>query len=238
MNLFIPLDRYCLFSAPFDRAHISPEALNRVQESAKTAGLNPDLLVDHSQDYLLFGFFAHNSEFPANIEDLNKEDLVGLIDQIMEHWHPDLRRLIKESDRSSIQPTRFKASTLIDPRESTNVTLLGDSIHNMPPVGGLGGNMALHDAWALSQALVDVQRGASPLVSAIHSYETGMRKQGYRAVRSALRYTRLMSTNNRLERFGTRTWFRTCGVIPPLKRVFEDQWTRPMRNELQPMHAG
>lgn len=107
---------------------------------------------------------------------------------------------------------------------------LGDAIHNMPPVGGLGGNMALRDAWSLTQALTDVQSGRASLLPAIRAYEADMRAHGFAAVRAALGYMQRATTSKRLERLSSRTWFRLCHVIPPLKRIFEDQWTRPMRN--------
>ena len=107
----------------------------------------------------------------------------------------------------------------------------------MPPVGGLGANMALRDAWSLARSLTDVHHGMSPLLPAIQAYESEMRAYGFAAVRAALGYTQQAITSNRMERFGARTWFRICHAIPPLKRVFEDQWTRPMRNELQQASA-
>ena len=108
-----------------------------------------------------------------------------------------------------------------------------DAIHNMPPVGGLGGNMALCDAWRLARALTDVQYGSSALRPAIQLYEAEMRAHGFAAVRAALGYTHQAITSKRPERLGSRAWFRACHAIPPLKQVFEDRWTRPMHNQLK-----
>jgi 2-polyprenyl-6-methoxyphenol hydroxylase-like FAD-dependent oxidoreductase len=231
MNLIMPPDRYCLFSAPFEHAHTSAEALDSVREKAKAAGLNPDLLIDTTRDYILWGFIAQAHDFSDDVRRLDGQSLQRVIGRLIEKWHPDLRRLIAEADPESVGFNTFKASTLIGPWESTNVTLLGDAIHNMPPVGGLGGNMALRDAYALAHALTDVQHGVMPLLPAIQAYEAGMRKHGFAAVRAALGYTQLVITNNRIERFASRAWFRICNALPPLKRVFEDRWTEPMRNQ-------
>lgn len=232
MNLIMPPDPYCLFTAPFDRTHTSAEALNSVRERAKEASLNPDLLVDTTQDYLLWGFFTHRHEYPVDMQRLDEHGLLRVVGQMIQKWHPDLCRLVAEADSSSISLNPLKTSTLIDPWKSTNVTLLGDSIHNMPPVGGLGGNMALRDASALVRALTAVQHGTSSLLPAIGVYEAEMRAYGFAAVRAALGYTKQAITSKRLERLGSRAWFRICHAIPPLKRVFEDQWTGPMRNSL------
>ena len=90
----------------------------------------------------------------------------------------------------------------------------------MPPVGGLGGNIALRDAWLLVQALTNVQHDKSSLLPTIQAYEAEMRLYGFAAVRAALRYTQQAITSNRLERLGSRAWFQVCNAIPPLKRVF------------------
>jgi 2-polyprenyl-6-methoxyphenol hydroxylase-like FAD-dependent oxidoreductase len=231
MNLIMPSDRYCLFSAPFEHAHTSAEALGSVREIARAAGLNPDLLIDTTRDYILWGFIAQVHDFSDDMRRLDGQSLQRVIGRLIDKWHPDLRRLIAEADPESVGFNTFKASTLIGPWESTNVTLLGDAIHNMPPVGGLGGNMALRDAYALAHTLTDVQHGVMPLLPAIQAYEAGMRKHGFAAVRAALGYTQLVITNNRIERFAFRAWFRACNAFSPLKRVFEDRWTEPMRNQ-------
>ena len=150
MNLTMPTDGYCLFSAPFEHTYMSAEALDSIREKAKAAGLNPDLLIDNTQDYVLWGLFGHMHDFPDDARHLDGQGLLRVMGQITEKWHPDLRRLVAEAEPESVAFNSFKVSTLVDPWESTNVTLLGDAIHNMPPVGGLGGNMALRDAYALA----------------------------------------------------------------------------------------
>jgi 2-polyprenyl-6-methoxyphenol hydroxylase-like FAD-dependent oxidoreductase len=91
--------------------------------------------------------------------------------------------------------------------------------------------MALRDAYALAQTLTDIQRGRLPLLPAIQAYEAEMRRYGFAAIRAALGYTQLSITRNRIKRFTSRTWFRACNALPPLKHAFEDQWTEPMRNQ-------
>lgn len=75
-------------------------------------------------------------------------------------WHPDLRRLLAESDPAARGAQRFVASPLPAPRPSSRVTLLGDAVHVMPPTGGLGGNSALRDAHRLTLALSAVAHAA------------------------------------------------------------------------------
>jgi 2-polyprenyl-6-methoxyphenol hydroxylase-like FAD-dependent oxidoreductase len=234
-NLIMPPDRYFLASFPIDRVPASAEALNSVCEKAKAAGLNPELLIDNTPDHMLWGFFAPINECSLDMRCLDGHGLQRVVGEMMEGWHPDVCRLVAESDPSSISVTSFKASTLIGPWESSNVTLLGDSIHNMPPVGGLGGNMALRDACSLANALTVVERGKLPLVPAIQAYEAEMREYGFAAVRTALRRTEQMVMSNRIERSALRTYFRICNTVPPLKRAFESKWIAAMmRNRPRP----
>lgn len=236
MNLIMPPEPYCLFTAPFDHTHTAVETRNNLREKARDAGLNPDLLLEKTQDYLLWGFFAHASAYPVGMQDLDESGLLRVVSQMIKRWHPELQRLIAESAPNSVSLNTFKSSTLIAPWKSTNVTLLGDSIHNMPPVGGLGGNMALRDAHALTLALTSVQHGTTPLLTAVESYEAEMRKYGFAAVRAALGYTRQAVMHNRMGRLGLRTVFRTVNAVPPLKRAFEGRWSQPMR--AQPVQAS
>src|SRR4030095_11282205 len=113
-------------------------------------------------------------------------------------------------NHNSVSLTPLKTSLPIAPWQSTHITLLGDAIHNMPPVGGLGGNMALRDASQLAQALAAVQRGQTPLLPAIQAYEAEMREHGFAAVNAALGYTRQTISTNRLAREMGKTWFRMC----------------------------
>ena len=230
MNLILPPSRYALFSAAFDRAHASADELNRIRERAEAAGLDQELLLDNAQDYMLWAFIAHADAYSANTAKLDGRALQQLLGRMIEGWHPTLRRLIAASDPISVSLNPFKTSVRIPSWESTNVTLLGDAIHNMPPVGGLGGNMALRDASQLARALVAVQRGELPLVPAIHTYEADMLAYGFDAVDAALEYTRQAISANRLAREIGKTWFRVCNLVPPLRRAFEAQWTRPMRS--------
>ncbi len=242
MNLIMALDPYCLFAAPFDRTHISAEARSLVRERATVAGLNPDLLIDTTQDYLLWGFFTHQQAYPVDMQRLDELRRLAVVSQMTERWHPALRRIFAEAEPGSISLNPLKTSTLIDPWESTNVTLLGDAIHNMPPVGGLGGNMALRDAASLVQALTFAQRGTMPIQSAIRTYEAEMRMYGFAAVRAALGYMQQAITSNRLARLGSRAWFRLCRAVPVCKQMVEDRWAQPMRSQpdraIQPTHRA
>jgi 2-polyprenyl-6-methoxyphenol hydroxylase-like FAD-dependent oxidoreductase len=230
MNLIMPPRRSALFTAAFDRMPTPAEVRNRLRERAAADGLDPELLFDTTQDYMLWAFIAPTGAYPAGTPSHDGPALQHLVGQMMESWHPVLRRIIAASDAKSVSLNPFKTSVPLKPWASTNVTLLGDAIHNMPPVGGLGGNIALHDASLLARTLTAVQRGHLPLLPAIQAYEAEMCAYGFAAVDAALGYTRQAIASNRLAREVDKTWFRLCNVLPPLKHVFEDRWATHMRN--------
>src|SRR6266851_515108 len=89
-----------------------------------------------------------------------------------ETWHPLLRWVIAESDPSSLVGVPLHTALPVPAWPTTTVTLLGDAIHTMTPLQGLGGNTALRDAAVLRYHLVEADRGRSGLLSALHAYES------------------------------------------------------------------
>jgi 2-polyprenyl-6-methoxyphenol hydroxylase-like FAD-dependent oxidoreductase len=147
------------------------------------------------------------------------------VGRLIAGWHPDLRRLLAESDPASRGALSFTVSPQIAPWESTNVTLLGDAIHTMPPTGGLGGNTALRDARLLGQMLTAVARGHRDLPAAVGEYETEMRDYGYAAVRGALSVRDRMLATSAVGALAARTWLRICRAVPALRRrTFRHDW--------------
>src|SRR5262249_29150040 len=162
-------------------------------------------------------FVAHRRTFPANASRLGQQELRTLIEARMRSWHPVLQRIVAESDPASVQAFAFSASARVAPWATPNVTLLGDALHLMPPVGGMGGNAALHDAELLCRALASVHGGAD-LRSALRSCEVEMMRHGFAAVRASLLYTRLAISRVRLTRALAKGFFRLCAALPPLRR--------------------
>jgi 2-polyprenyl-6-methoxyphenol hydroxylase-like FAD-dependent oxidoreductase len=229
MNLCMAPTRYTVFSAAFDHVHASNEPLDGVSKQAQAAGLDPALLFHGAEDYLLWAFIAPSSAYPTDAQSFDGSALQRFILKTMKGWHPDLRRLIAEADPEDVSLVPFKASIPIEAWETTNITLLGDAIHNMPPVGGLGANMALRDASLLCRKLAAVSHGQTPLLQALHEYEEEMRKYGFNAVQVAIENTKQAVSKNRFAREAAKMWFRLCNKMPSFKRKFEDRWSEPMR---------
>lgn len=167
-------------------------------------------------NYLLWAFVANRAVLPADILERHGAALRDVVERRAAQWSPVLRRIFDESADETIERFQFRAAARVAPWPSGPVTLLGDAIHFMPPVGGLGGNMALADAVRLRNALVEVRDGRSRH-DALDAYHVEMLKRGFGAVQEASRYLGLAISPSVLMRGMARTFFRTCGMIPPLK---------------------
>lgn len=79
----------------------------------------------------------------------------------------------------------------------TNVTMIGDAAHVMPPFAGEGANMAMLDALELSECLTDNQ--FETLHEAISFYEINMQKRASKAAEESLENGKKMHSENSLE---------------------------------------
>ncbi|MBV8836544.1 MAG: FAD-dependent monooxygenase [Alphaproteobacteria bacterium] len=145
----------------------------------------------------------------------------------MAGWSTDLKALVHLADAGTINTLVIHTSEPVAPWETGRVTLLGDAIHAMTPYRGIGANVALKDAMRLCNALVAARDGEKPLLDAIESYETEMRRYGFAAVKGSLLAMRQATSRNELGRSVSRLMMRTVDRLPPVKR----RMTRRMGSE-------
>jgi 2-polyprenyl-6-methoxyphenol hydroxylase-like FAD-dependent oxidoreductase len=182
-----------------------------------------------TEPYILAALLGPRSAFPSDLHQRDSEDLQKIVGQLTEGWHPDLRRALAESDRDSRNAHTLVASPRPAPWSSTQITLLGDAIHTMPPIGGLGGNTALRDARLLCRMLTSAHHGERGLGDAIADYEREMRDYGFEAVDEALRMMAQADTGP-LATSAAKIWFRLCRRVAPLRRrAFAESWAAPAR---------
>ncbi len=212
-NMILPRHDF-LFTAVFRRRHTrsgAPTPSTDVQAVLRDADDN---------DYVMWAFVAHERTL-HDIASLRGEQLRQVVEQRMRDWHPDPRRLIAES--GSVEQFKFAAAGRVRPWPSGDVTLLGDAIHYMPPVGGMGGNAALQDAAALTKAMARVLHGELTVPTALAGYEAEMLRRGFATVRDTRLYTALAISRSAALRHIARGFFRLCGSVAPLRRaVFDD----------------
>jgi len=79
----------------------------------------------------------------------------------------------------------------------SNLTMIGDAAHVMPPFAGEGANMAMLDALELSEYLTSEKYNS--LTEAISEYEINMRKRASEAAKESLENGEKMHSENALE---------------------------------------
>jgi len=163
--------------------------------------------------------------FPPDVTELGADALRAAVDVLVGGWHPQLRRALAASDPDSRSAVAFRAAPAVPVWPSGPVTVLGDAIHTMPPIGGLGGNTALRDAHLLARLLPAVDRGERDLVQAVAEYEAEMRDYGTAAVQYAVDQAEQLLTPGATATAATRAFFRLCVAVPPLRRrVSTEGW--------------
>ncbi|GAO16038.1 uncharacterized protein UV8b_02316 [Ustilaginoidea virens] len=146
----------------------------------------PGFNFDNTRDYILLGFGAHEKTLPNDIMSLGGPALHSLLLERSSAWHPNLHRLFQLSDPSTCFPINVRTTERLHPWGSTNVTLIGDSIHTMTPGLGLGANTALLDAKILAKNLAKVGQGDWDVVSAVDDYEKQMHSYAWERVEKSL----------------------------------------------------
>ena len=144
-------------------------------------GMPPGLLFDNTQDYVFWAYAAKRATYPAEPAG-DGARLRDMITSMIGSWHPALLRLVRESDPATVAPVIIRAMAPVPEWPASRITLLGDAIHNMTPMAGIGANTALRDASLLASKLASA-RPETP-VAAIGLYETAMREYGFAAVRA------------------------------------------------------
>ena len=225
MNVIMPLNKYFFFNASFDHKIKNEKFAQQITQAAVNAGINPETFFDSKENYILWAFIAHKNEFPSDFENKNADLRKAVLDKV-DNWHPDLKRLIKEADEDSLIFLPFKVMEPIKNWKTINVTILGDAVHNMPPLYGMGANMAMHDAAMLCKKLVGVENDITTLSTALEAFQDKMLKDGFGALDNSMKYTKQAISYNVFQRFISRSWFKLCNHFPSIKKyTFGARWT-------------
>ncbi|WP_432993825.1 FAD-dependent oxidoreductase [Dactylosporangium sp. CA-233914] len=166
-------------------------------------------------EYVLWGFSDAADRLPPDVETLAGEALQRLVEARLDGWAPAFRRLVAGSDPGTVNAFRVRSAAVVSPWPTGRVTLLGDAIHNMTPMAGIGANTALRDAALLCRRLAE----GRPLPEAVGEYEREMLDYGFAAVRRSLRNARGSATSTRAGRAAFRSVLRLTAATPPLRRA-------------------
>jgi salicylate hydroxylase len=206
-NIMPPRDSF-LFTAVWE----GDQQRLAITDPAMPAGL----LFDNTQDYVFWAYAANRATYPAEPTG-DGTTLRDMVATMIGGWHPALQRLVGESDPATVAPVIIRAMAPVRPWPPSCVTLLGDAIHSMTPMAGIGANTALRDASLLGSKLA----GTDPqkLTSAVGQYETEMRQYGFAAVKLSLRNAG-QATSGPISRAAFRAMLRVTDTLRPLKRQF------------------
>ena len=208
VNIVIPADGGFLLTAVWQ-----PDHQTIVDEAPP-----PEFLLDNATAYTFWAYADAASRLPADADTLSGADLKGVVLNRTSGWAPAPRALIGGSNPATVNAIRVRSATPVDPWRTGRVTLVGDAIHNMTPMAGIGANTALRDADLLRRQLIAVANGEQELLPALHEYEQRMRDYGFAAVKQSLRNARQAGSANRIARGAFRTVLRAIAGMPPLRR--------------------
>ncbi len=207
----LPSRRGFLFSAVWlgDRTRVAPPV------DAPTG-----FLFDTTTDYVFWAYADAAAAFPPlkTLSELSGSRLQEIVGDKIAGWSPHLRALVSGSEPETVNALRVRSADPVRPWTTGPVTLLGDAIHNMTPMAGIGANTALRDADLLRRVLINTPADPAALRRAISGYEHEMLGYGFAAVADSLRNARLAGSESRLQRATIRTLFRVIDHIPAAKR--------------------
>ena len=177
-------------------------------------------LLDNTKSYVMWALGGHRQVLlpgePGQV--LGGEALKYIAQEAASGWHKDLQDLIASTDPATVSCLPIRTSVPIGPWTTQRITLLGDAIHSMTPYRGIGANVALRDAAALSQALGAANRGEKDLLTSIHAYEAEMIRYGFRAVRESQKAMEQALDDRPFNRTVHQTAFKIIQALPPVKR--------------------
>ncbi|HKS49468.1 MAG TPA: FAD-dependent monooxygenase [Amycolatopsis sp.] len=149
-----------------------------------TSRLAPGLLLTDTPDYLRWTVSAWEAKLSATGKSFwgaDGPELLRAAAEMVQEWHPALRRLIDEADASATLPVGIFCARPVEPWDTPNVTLLGDAIHTMTPGRGEGANTTMRDAALLTRMLTQAVEAGGSLVDAKMRYEAEMLRYGFEA---------------------------------------------------------
>jgi 2-polyprenyl-6-methoxyphenol hydroxylase-like FAD-dependent oxidoreductase len=184
----------------------------RIDTGAAPAGAAPD----PAAFFLVWAWAAGRSSYPADVDQRTPAQLRDLVAGRVARWSPAIRHLVAVTDPATIAPVSLRTMPQLTPWAPSDVTLLGDAIHNMTPMAGIGANIALRDADQLRQALL--APGPDGLTARVGAYEDQMRGYANQALALSARNARNAASTRRLPRLAFRSVLRVAEAVPPAKR--------------------
>jgi 2-polyprenyl-6-methoxyphenol hydroxylase-like FAD-dependent oxidoreductase len=168
---------------------------------------------------VVWAYAAARHSYPDDVEQLTGQELHALVLERINGWSPALQTLIAETKDDTVTPIALRSMEPLPHWGPSNVTLLGDAIHNMTPMAGIGANTALRDAALLRHTLLAANDTGRDLVEAVGEYEAGMHVYANQALKLSTRNAHSAASESRLPRLGFRAALRVANAVPSLNRA-------------------
>jgi 2-polyprenyl-6-methoxyphenol hydroxylase-like FAD-dependent oxidoreductase len=172
-----------------------------------------------AQNYVMWAYVTPRSELIDVPQDRSAAALQEFVLHRIKGWSPDLSKLVRGADPETVAPVPLRSMPHLDAWAPSNVTLIGDAIHNMTPMAGIGANTALRDARVLRDALINAAAGKHSIVEAVGRYESEMRGYANRAVGLSRRNAENASSDAGFPRRMFRLVLRLAQAFPPVMRA-------------------
>lgn len=168
-------------------------------------------------NYVVWAWAAAKNSYPDAVQRLNGAELKRLISDRTSTWGTPLRTLVEATAPDAISTVPLRTMPQLPRWESSSVTLLGDAIHNMTPMAGIGANTALRDADQMRRAFVS----DGTLIERVQEYEKVMRTYANQALALSTRNAKNAALVTPMNRCFFRLLLRASAVLPPLRhKVF------------------
>lgn len=133
----------------------------------------------------------------SGIDFNDHQQLLGWFRQEYAGWDQIWEELFNNSHTNFIPRPQYYMPLDQTWEACSNITIIGDAAHVMPPYAGEGVNMAMKDALELSECLTNI--GYPDVTAAIADYELNMRKRASDAARMTLEQTENLHAPGALE---------------------------------------
>ncbi|HZZ48404.1 MAG TPA: NAD(P)/FAD-dependent oxidoreductase [Pseudonocardia sp.] len=169
------------------------------------------------EDFLVWAHALNRDAYPSDIDQFSAEALRRWVAERVAGWDPRVAAIIRASDPATIGRVPLRSMSRLPSWRPSNVTVLGDAIHNMTPMAGIGANTALRDADNLRMALTNA--GGETVSDRVGRYEAQMREYANVALALSTRNARNAASPRRLPRIAFRALLRAADALPPVKRA-------------------
>ncbi|EXM20205.1 hypothetical protein V3481_002333 [Fusarium oxysporum f. sp. vasinfectum] len=194
-------------------------ALNNIVPPGKGWMFTSAWGLGQSSPYIVWAYVVPAKDSAPILDQIPGFELRDHVLHSIKEWSHNLRELVEGSDLSTIKCLPLRTMPNLKPWKSSNVTLLGDAIHNMTPMAGMGANTALRDAEVLTRCLIDVTAGRLELVNAVRLYEAEMRAYANGALKLSTQNALNACDGGGAQRFFFRSFLRTAQSFPAVMKA-------------------